>query len=423
MGKKIPSISLLEIADLAKNGGIAKLPENFRRLAHKYGPVFRIRPFNLIVDGSYDDYEYILKSPQFERGKLSTAMGQMLGKGVLISEGEEWKTQRTIMKPMTRGNVIQGFAEHITDVTRAALSPVQTNSRVDFQKIVDTITLESTLGTLFKGVELSQEEKDQILTLLSTMSYLLMAGLGGGIVDRIMPKEAATFKTLKPQVQAVFEHIVIERLHAPKRIESPDLVDLLLNDKMDVQLIIDNLFTFIIAGYDTSSSVIQSTLYLLAENPVWQEVVVQELMQDDAMKSLTLHKVINGALALYPPPWINPREVLETNDLPSGFEAWQGAQILATPYLYAWKEAEAYRNPHEIIFLQDQLIAIFAENAFGAGKHKCVGRNIARLEIPLVVSEIVKRFRLSVPASFEWEPVHGSVLSPKQLVLNVSARS
>jgi cytochrome P450 len=60
--------------------------------------------------------------------------------------------------------------------------------------------------------------------------------------------------------------------------------------------------------------------------------------------------------------------------------------------------------------------------AFGLGIHRCVGSNLARLELRLAVEEFIKRypkFELADPGGVTWAP--GQVRGPRALPIQVLA--
>jgi cytochrome P450 len=80
----------------------------------------------------------------------------------------------------------------------------------------------------------------------------------------------------------------------------------------------------------------------------------------------------------------------------------------------------ANRDP--VVFKDaDQFIIDRAENrhvAFGLGIHRCIGSNLARLELRVAIEEFIARyprFQLADPAAVTWAP--GQIRGPRQLPL------
>jgi len=75
----------------------------------------------------------------------------------------------------------------------------------------------------------------------------------------------------------------------------------------------------------------------------------------------------------------------------------------------------------------DEVLIDRAENrhaAFGLGIHRCVGSNLARLEMKVAVQEFVARypeFRLDDPSAVTWSV--GQVRGPRRLPIRIARRA
>ncbi len=66
--------------------------------------------------------------------------------------------------------------------------------------------------------------------------------------------------------------------------------------------------------------------------------------------------------------------------------------------------------------------AVNRHAAFGLGIHRCVGSNLARLELRVAIEEFIKRFpafELDNPSAVTWAP--GQVRGPRLIPLRVTA--
>ena len=61
----------------------------------------------------------------------------------------------------------------------------------------------------------------------------------------------------------------------------------------------------------------------------------------------------------------------------------------------------------------EQLKCPFAYAPFGAGKHHCIGYQFAEIVVKLGVKELLKRFKLSVPAGYEMKVRDVPLKQPK----------
>jgi cytochrome P450 len=132
---------------------------------------------------------------------------------------------------------------------------------------------------------------------------------------------------------------------------------------------IDEVATFFLAGHETAASALAWALFLLAENPDWQDRLAAEAEQNllpdfTTVKALPLSRaVFRETLRLYPP-------VAMTTD-PDGFDPGR------------W-ETENGRN-----CMRDAYIP------FSAGARACPGAGFAMIEGPLLLSMLLRAYRLA----------------------------
>jgi cytochrome P450 len=146
----------------------------------------------------------------------------------------------------------------------------------------------------------------------------------------------------------------------------------------------------VVAGHETTASLLNWMWYLLAAHPEAQTRLGAELDEwrrgggrptMDMLSSYTYtRKVIDEALRLYPPLWLMSRRALKDDRLGEYFVP-AGIEIYISPYLM-------HRSPHlwetPDRFDPDRLSSDRHELAFcpfGAGPRKCIGELFARVEI------------------------------------------
>jgi cytochrome P450 len=104
---------------------------------------------------------------------------------------------------------------------------------------------------------------------------------------------------------------------------------------------VDNVVTFLMAGYETTSQALTWTLYLLALFPEWQEAVRQEVWsvtggraigREEIGKLQTLDAVFQEAMRLYPPAPVLMRRTIRPLRL-GGVALGAGATITILVYV------------------------------------------------------------------------------------------
>jgi cytochrome P450 len=185
-----------------------------------------------------------------------------------------------------------------------------------------------------------------------------------------------------------------------------DLVTYLMNAKIDGQPISEDhllgaIRLILIAGIDTTWSAIGSCFWHLAQHP------------EDRKRLATDPALIPGAveefLRAYAPVTM-AREVIK--DVEIGGCPMKPGQMVLLSFPAANRDPRIFPDA-------DRVVIDRKENrhaAFGLGIHRCIGSNLARMEITVALQEWLKRipeFRLDPSARVTWS--EGTVRGPRQL--------
>jgi cytochrome P450 len=167
------------------------------------------------------------------------------------------------------------------------------------------------------------------------------------------------------------------------------------------QHVMGSLRLLLIAGIDTTWSAIGSSLWHLAKTPADRERLVRE---PELMPT-----AIEELLRAYSPVTM-AREVMKETTI-SGCPVKPGNMVLLS-------FPAANRDP-AVFPDADKVVIDRKENrhaAFGLGIHRCVGSNLARMEMTVAIGEWLKRipdFRLDPAGKITWS--EGTVRGPRQL--------
>src|SRR3954469_16755262 len=210
-------------------------------------------------------------------------------------------------------------------------------------------------------------------------------------------------------MQAVQEMSGYFRKHIEERRSKPtnDLISYLMNAKdkegqpLEESHVLGSLRLLLIAGIDTTWSAIGSSLWHLAKTPADRERLVAE--------PELIPVAVEELLRAYSPVTMAREVVKETNI--SGCPVKPGNMVLLS-------FPAANRDP--AMFPEaDRVVIDRKENrhaAFGLGIHRCVGSNLARMEMTVAIEEWLKRipdFRLDPAGQVTWS--EGTVRGPRQL--------
>jgi cytochrome P450 len=192
-----------------------------------------------------------------------------------------------------------------------------------------------------------------------------------------------------------------------KKHPTEDLISTLMNarDKNGQPLsdahVLGTLRLLLIAGIDTTWSAIGASLWHLAKTPADRERLVAE--------PELLPTAIEEFLRAYSPVTM-AREVMKETEI-SGCPVKPGNMVLLS-------FPAANRDP-AVFPDADKVVIDRKENrhaAFGLGIHRCVGSNLARMEMTVAIEEWLRRipdFRLDPAGKVTWS--EGTVRGPRQL--------
>src|SRR6204780_336357 len=359
-------------------------------------------------------------------------MGHFLGKGLLTTHGEAWRTQRRLIQT--------GFDRKQLDVLSSIMQDSLAESLRDFDRQIHLgpvdiypplmkITFAMVARSLF-GARLKDEDIDLVSHTICTVQEFIVRQT---LQPYLNPWFAVSGELRKHEDMQTRADAVLLEYIKKRRDEPPghDLLQTLMDARysdgqgMSNELILSESMQLLVAGHETSSNALSWLLYLLSSRPDCLERVRQEfdsvlceapLTHGDVPKFEFGTQVILEALRLYPPFWMIDRMAVaddRVGDLaiPSG--------STAIVYVYGAHHAPRYwQNPEEFdterfTKANDKLRTPFTFLPFGAGPRGCVGGNYAMLQILMILSDLLRKydFQLAPGQTIEARPM--VILRPK----------
>ncbi|XP_077563283.1 cytochrome P450 3A41-like [Haemaphysalis longicornis] len=199
---------------------------------------------------------------------------------------------------------------------------------------------------------------------------------------------------------------------------------------------------FILAGQDTTSTVISYTLYLLALHPDVQEKLRKEADEcfathgehpslDVVTKLKYLHCVVSEALRMYPPATRIERSAIDDYVLGDTGVQLKKGDLVAIPVYAMHHDPQNFPDPFTFNperFSEENVGSIqpYTYLPFGAGPRNCIGMRFALQAVKLSVLHTVRNVQLvrtektKVPLEFQ----NGfSVLTAKDITLGIRQRA
>mgnify|MGYP000972388349 FL=1 len=205
-------------------------------------------------------------------------------------------------------------------------------------------------------------------------------------------------------------------VHVQDHIENPkdDLIGFLLNAKIyDQPLspthVVGTIILLMVAGIDTTWSSIGSSIWHLAHHP-------SDLARMVAEPEL-LPTAIEELLRAYAP--VTMARIVSQDAEIGGCPVKQGDSVLL-PFPAANRDPDVFENADTVIIDRE----VNRHVAFGLGIHRCLGSNLARLELRIAVEVFINRFpkfELADPGAVTWSL--GQVRGPRKLPVRIVQRS
>jgi cytochrome P450 len=406
-----------------------------------YGDTFRIYLGGLkeaIVTIDPVVIQHVLKtnSDNYYKSEIQKKrMGHFLGKGLLTTEGEAWKTQRRLIQTGFERKQLEILSSIMQDSLTDSLRDFDLQARtgpVDIYPLMMKITFAMVARSLF-GARLKEEDIATISHAISTVQEFMVR-------QTIQPYLNPWFR-LSGELHRHWElrsgafGILGDYIHK-RRSEEPghDLLQILLDARysdghgMSDELIISESMQLLVAGHETSSNALSWLLYLLSSRPDCLEKVRQEfdtvlgdapLSYGDVPKFEFATQVIMEALRLYPPFWMVDRMAV-ADDRVGDLAIPRGSTVIV--YVYGahhapryWPDPENF-DTERFTKANDKLRTPFTFIPFGAGPRGCIGGNYAMLQILMILRELLGKydFQLAPGQVIEARPM--VILRPKHSI-------
>jgi len=342
-------------------------------------------------------------------------MGHFLGKGLLTTEGEPWKTQRRLIQSGFERKQLEVLSTIMQDSLGESLRDFDRQARigpVDIYPLMMKITFAMVGRSLF-GARLKEQDIDLISLAISTVQefmvrqtiqpYLNPWFAVSGELRRHWEMRSRAFDVLR-------EYLQRRRKEAP----GDDLLQILMDARysdgegMSDELILSESMQLLVAGHETSSNGLSWLLYLLSSRPDSVEKVRQEfdsvlgerpMRFSDVSKFQFTTQVINEALRIYPPFWMVDRMALA--DDRAGDVAIPGGSTVVV-FVYGahhspqyWQNPESF-DPERFSKANEKLHTPFAHLPFGAGPRGCIGGNYAMLQMLMILSVLLRKYDFSL---------------------------
>ena len=397
--------------------------------------------------------------PNFHKSRGLERAKALLGEGLLTSEGELHRQQRKLIQPVFHHGNLKDIAVIMRERARQRAESWGAEQTLNLNQEMHALTL-TIVGEALFGTEVG-ERSGRVSQLMETVMetfFLFMSPLAPFFEFFGHPKLKRAAKARR-ELSAIVRTMIDERRKTNQT--RKDLLTLLFAAQdpetglgMSDDQLRDEVMTLFLAGHETTANALAWTIYLLTQHPDIAQRLATEMRPvgkrsrlseptsamemdkdpssvgqarasapDDLESELgirdddLLSRVIRESLRLYPPVWAIGRRATQGLRI-GGTEVPKGAIVLACQW--ALHRSDRYfSNPIQFDpdrWMADDQRALpkYAFFPFGGGPRSCIGEGFAWMELRIVLTEILRRWRFEMAPGQTVKPKASITLRPER---------
>ena len=385
------------------------------------------------------------RAAEFPKGALQVnVLKPIFGEAMISSEGHEWRWQRGAAAPLFHheellnyGSIMSAAAEVI--IARWRACPAGTIRRVD--KDMRSAAFNVISNTMLAGGApemLDKIEEGHDGYYQGANWWLLYTILG---LPHWLPRPGGnTMRAHERRLRKAVTDLVRER--RGERSAKEDLLARLLRaaDKetgrtMSEEHLVDNIVSFLIAGFDTTAFYLTWSLYLISQSPYWEERMLEEIemvagsapvRSEHVERLIVVQQVLNESIRLFPTAPVIVRDIV--TDIKLGGVFIPAGTIGIIP-IYAIHRHHSYwvdpdRFDPDRFSPEHPKPSRYQFMPFGAGPRICIGAAFAMIEATIMLATFVRAARFELASDFLPRPSAQMFLLPKEgMPMSVTMRN
>jgi len=324
----------------------------------------------------------------------------LLGSGIMVSEGEQWRRQRKMIQPAFHRDILATMITHIHRENSRLLEKwsahAEQGQEVNLTQDMSDVTLNIVLRSLFS------DDLDAIITTHGSNPFALLTEE----TERNL-RFAYRFRSLS---KLIMDCVNRRRVQGSEKL---DFLSMLLaardrksDEPMRDRQLLDEIMTLIVAGHETTASALNWFWYLVSQHPTVESRLHGEIdacsADTEAAVDITLltytRQVIDETLRLYPPGWLLTRRSIASDDI-GGYSIAPGTEVFISPYLVHrhpefWVNPEQF-DPDRFADSENNRRNRFCYLPFALGPRACIGEHFALTEMLLHVALLARHIHLS----------------------------
>eukprot|EP01119_Soliformovum_irregulare_P025439 TRINITY_DN9424_c0_g1_i1.p1 TRINITY_DN9424_c0_g1~~TRINITY_DN9424_c0_g1_i1.p1 ORF type:complete len:480 (+),score=81.47 TRINITY_DN9424_c0_g1_i1:22-1461(+) len=357
---------------------------------------------------------------------LYNVVKKVLGEGMLILAGDQWKHHRRMATPLFHYGALKAMmgpmervaSEMCRDLETLQGQPISTDV---FQKYTMKVIIAAAFGEQFDHEWMASQFH---LLSQSFNAYAMWHTICGRLMDYLPIKAAQDVKDVHHNIRTHLVDAIAKRrseiAQSSEEIIPSDLLTLYIMNDMDDSAIIEDGLIFLFAGSDTTSVLLSWACYYLSTNPDIQSKVREEITQATSIDDLAALRYSRNflleILRLRPPvPTLDRYAaedcVLAGQNIPQGTCVFLNFHVAHLDDRY-WKDPFKF-DPSR--FDHNERQHPFAFVPFSAGERNCIGQKLGMQEALIFLRTIVSTFEVSCDTLKNVSMAVDPVLKPTNL--------
>jgi cytochrome P450 len=394
------------------------------RLQREYGDIVRMRigPF-LVHQITHPDLirHVLLDNPHnYRRGRFYQGFTAYFGRGLLTTDGEEWRRHRAVSQPVFHPRRIEELGSAMTESALELRNRMQARTHRPEPFDLVTESMRYTISVLGRSLFSSDlgEAAEKVTPAVQTGLGLIMQRMNPA--QRMVPSWLPTrhnrrLAASRSVLDRILDEVIDDHVRLGRTSQGGDLVSHHLGlagdaaaggRELSPREARDGLMTTFLAGHETTGTSLAWTLYTLAMNPVVRRRLEDEVDRVLGDRPATVadlpqleytRMVVQESLRLYPPIWLYPRDLV-ADDLVGGYRLPAGSSVFISPYAThrhpgLWENPEAF-DPERFTEARSAGRPRHAYLPFGFGQRQCIGKHLALLQLQIAVATVARSVHL-----------------------------
>ncbi|KAM3398920.1 hypothetical protein P3S68_002436 [Capsicum galapagoense] len=375
------------------------------------------------------------------------ALPDLFGKGLFLSDGSEWKSQRQSFRHDFDPKVFHAYTFVVEEELSGHLVPFLSNA----EKTASTIDLQDTfrrftfdfvcrIGFGFDPKYLLPSlpptpfaDAFKTAVKLSILRYSTLP-LIWKAKKFFNTKSEKRLALMVDELHKFLGNIIAkkkERFVAGEDLEDKDVFARIVRraqgEQLDETFLVNTAVSLVLAGQDTMCSALTWFFLSVLTNQNVEKEIVREIKQNDGRlrDMVYTHASIYESMRLFPPIPLDSKEAVEDDVWPDGTKVKKGTSIIY--HIFAMGRSQELWGSDWADFRPERWLERrrndtsngddwnfiardpFTYPMFQAGPRTCLGKEIAVVLMKMVVATILKRFRVT-PAQDNFSPHYNSII-------------